>query len=147
MRRRTQLQKDLVYVFYSFPLDCLYHLRDNRHRLIRSKYCDEQGNGCLMYLLSEPLPGEQRIRSKTTLINYFSDGDPDAVAYQPAKWLVRIWDERICSVVKRRYGEGQKLTADQIMEVLDEVIEERESHAASSVAEEQFEDAGELVLV
>lgn len=145
----TQLHKDLQYVFESFSLDCLYHLRSNRHRLIRRKYFDQNGNGCLMYLLSETLPESLRIRSKETLIRYFSDGDENASVYQPPKWIVRVWDERICSSVVNRYGESPTLNADEIFELLDEFIAEKETELESNLSPEckQPDETQNLLLV
>ena len=123
---KAQLRQDLKAVYQCFPLSALLHLRDNRHRLIRNHYFDENGNGCLMYLLSETMPDSQRIHSKESLIQYFSDGDPDAESYQPAKWIVRLWDERVCSTVTSRYGNAPRLNSNDIFAVLEEEIESRQ---------------------
>lgn len=136
MQVRTQLQKDLQYVFESFSLDCLYHLRANRDRLRRGRYCDQNGKGCLMYLLSETLPDSQRIYSKETLVKFFAGGDEHASIYQPAKWIVRIWDEQICSSVEERYGQAPTLTHDEIFEALDEFISEKEAELKANVPSE-----------
>ena len=125
MRTSRQLINDLRTVFYSFPLESLQHLRANRHRLVRRTYRTEDGRGCVMYLLSERLPQEQRIDSKGALMRYFSNGDPDAPEYQPAKWIVRLWDRDICSQVQERYGPKPELDVETLMRVLDEVIAER----------------------
>ena len=141
MSTSTQLHNDLRYVFHSFPLDCLYHLRSNHNRLIRRSYFDHEKNGCLMNLLSETLPASRRIHSRESLTRYFSDGDENAASYQPAKWIVRLWDERICSVVKIRYGNDPSLTVDVIIDVLEKVIAERELAARPSAKAELMKSA------
>lgn len=149
MRISTQLQKDLQYVFESFPLESLHHLRSNRHRLIRRKYFDQNGNGCLMYLLGEKLSDSQRIHSKESLIRYFADCDENASVYQPAKWIVRIWDERICSSVVKRYGQSPALNADEIFEILDEFIAEKEAELEFNLSSdcEQTVDTDHAILI
>ena len=142
----AQLRQDLKAVYQCFPLSALLQLRENRHRLIRNHYFDENGNGCLMYLLSETMPESQRIHSKESLIQYFSDGDPDAESYQPAKWIVRLWDERVCSTVTSRYGNAPRLNSNDIFAVLEDEIDARQqvqrSHEEPSSATE-----AELVTV
>jgi len=128
MVKQTQLQKDLRYVFNLFPLSCLHHLRASSNRLVRGVYRNDQGKGCIMYLLSETLPTSQRIDSKTSLVTYFDQGKgEESPEYQPAKWIVRLWDNRICSTVKGRYGQGPRLDIDEILDVLRQVIAEREA--------------------
>jgi hypothetical protein len=126
-----QVKADLRSIFYSFPRSCLMHLRANRHRLVRGEYHTPAGKGCIMFLLSETLPVEQRIDSKSALLRYFRSHDgPDYdpatdPAQQPAKWIIRLWDNQICQDVKKRYGLAPHLSEDTMMSVLDEVIEER----------------------
>jgi len=123
--------RDLQYVFAQFPLASLLHLRASRHRLVRSHYHTTSG-GCLMYLLSEPLPVSQRIDSKEALTRFFARRDKVAnyilaedPHYQPAKWLVRLWDGQICADVRARYGDCRYLSEELVMQVLDEAIAER----------------------
>lgn len=119
-----QLVNDLRTVFYSVPVTCLRHLRDNQHRLTRFAYTAEGGKGCIMYLLTELLPPSEQINSRPRLVRFFG-GDPDAPEYQPARWIVRLWDEQVCENVRERYGANPKLTVETIAAVLDAVIAER----------------------
>jgi len=124
-----QLHSDLQQVFAAFPLNCLRHLRENHRRLVRRTYHTEGGHGCIMYLLSEPLEAAERIDSKLALMRYFGPaGGPqhetaDAPEYQPARWIVRLWDDQDCG---RRYGMCRHLSKAMLLEVLDEVIARRE---------------------
>ncbi|MCA9051157.1 MAG: hypothetical protein KDA89_20615 [Planctomycetaceae bacterium] len=127
MSQQTRLQEDLRSVFHSFPLSCLYHLRANSHRLVRGTYRDAKGRGCIMYLLSETLPAVNRIDSKPALVSYFAEGKGDeSPEYQPAKWIVRLWDNSICRSVLERYGPNPRLETEELLNVLDQVIAERE---------------------
>lgn len=127
MLNQTQCHDDLRYVFRSFPLTCLYHLWANSHRLIRGAYIDQHGNGCIMYLLSESLPVSRRIFSKQSLLAHFShDNNDEAPEYQPAKWIVRLWDASDSPQIQARYGPNAKLEAEEVLNVLVEMIEERE---------------------
>jgi hypothetical protein len=60
------IKSDLNHVFNYFPTECLIHLKKNRHRLIRGCY-ERAGNGCMFYMLSEPLPASKRIESREAL--------------------------------------------------------------------------------
>jgi hypothetical protein len=126
MKPHACLVRDLKYVFSWFPTSCLLHLRANRHRLTRGTYQAPDGGGCIFYLLTETLPAEQRITSKAALTRYFG-GDPARPEYQPARWLVRLWDRQICVGVRKRHGEAPELTEELLLSVLEEVIREREA--------------------
>lgn len=126
-----QVVADLRQVFACFPLASLLHVRANRHRLIRWNYTTPDGKGCLMNLLSEPLPQAQRIYSKDSLMRFFcADWQPGRdcsgnLEYQPAKWIVRLWDGHICDQLRARYAGHTHLTEDELFAVLDMVIAER----------------------
>lgn len=122
----SRLVDDLRYVFGSFPLHCLEHLRDNARRLVRNSYSTAEDRGCIFYLLSEKLPEVRRIDSKQTLIRYFG-GDAEADSYQPPKWIVRLWDEQICENVRQRYGSAPHLSRRLLLDVLNSVIDERQA--------------------
>jgi hypothetical protein len=122
----SRLVDDLRYVFDSFPLHCLEHLRDNARRLVRNSYSTAEDRGCIFYLLSERLPEAQRIHSKQTLIRYYG-GDAEADSYQPPKWIVRLWDEQICENVRHRYGSAPLLSRRLLLDVLNAVIDERQA--------------------
>lgn len=124
-----QVIDDLRTIFYSVPVECLRHLRDNQHRLTRFAYTAEGGKGCLMYLLTERLPASEQINCRPRLVRYFG-GDPDAPEYQPARWIVRLWDEQVCENVLERYGANPKLTVETVAAVLDTVIAERTAAAS-----------------
>lgn len=130
MSNHAAIESDLRAVFARFPVNCLRHLQANRHRLIRRSYCGPGGRGCLMSLLSEPLPPESRIDSKKALTRFFGDGDPESEEYQPARWLVRLWDRQVCSQVRARYGERPELGEDLLFTVLEQTIAERTATAA-----------------
>lgn len=121
-----QITADLRAVFRRFPLSSLEHLRENRHRLVRGAYATAAGGGCIMSLLSERHAPENRIHSRESLTRYFG-GDPHAAEYQPAKWIVRLWDQQICSEAAARYGSDAFLSEDLLMAVLDESIAERQA--------------------
>jgi hypothetical protein len=87
-----------------------------------------------MYLLTELLPPDRRIDSKAALTRYFGrkGSSPDYVLaddpfYQPAKWIVRLWDGQICEGLRERYGDCDHLSVELIMTVLDKVIAERQA--------------------
>ena len=114
---------DLRFVFSKFPTECLLHLSENFHRLVSGVYRDEQGRGCLFFLLSELLAAP--IDSREALTRYFTggSGDPykDFPVYQPAKWLVRIIDGEPV----KRYGDQDHLPWSVVREILDEAIAAR----------------------
>lgn len=128
MPRQTlsRVEDDLHFCFEQFPLACLLHLRENRHRLIRGHYQDSQGGGCLFFLLSELLPRAQRITSKPELTRFFTGGSGDPFCeqpeYQPARYVVRIWDRQPCA---ERYGDVTELTEETVFRCLDEAISQR----------------------
>lgn len=130
-----RVRADLVHCWGYFPLDCLEHLRSNRHRLIRGSY-SRRGHGCMFYLLSERLPAELRIDSKQALTQFFTgqSGYPacELPEYQPARWLVRLIDRQICAHVQARYGDDPVLEWETVLAFLDEYIAERESIEADS---------------
>jgi len=125
-RGMNQVIEDLLYVFGCFPLASLFHLRDNRHRLIRGMY-QEDGNGCLFYLLSEPLPPEERIDSRPALTRYFTgrSGYPacEEPGYQPARRLVRLIDGESCP----RYEGVSHLSWAMVQECLERAIAARQA--------------------
>jgi hypothetical protein len=104
----------------------LRHVRDNRHRLIRDSY-SRDGNGCLMHLLSETLPPEQRINSREDLTRFFTGGTGpgwrELPEYQPARWLVRLIDGQRCI----RYRGFTDLSWNDVIQCLEEVIAHREA--------------------
>ena len=117
----AQVISDLKYIFEAVPLECLLHLRSNKHRLVRGAFVTDDGRGCLMYLLTEALPPARRITSKKALTRFFG-GDPEAPHYQPARWIVRLWDGAVCEIVRSRYGEHRHLSTETVIAVLEEVI-------------------------
>lgn len=130
-----QIIVDLEAIFDRFPTECLAHLRENQHRLVRSVYRTSDGRGCIMHLLSELLPDHQRIDSRDALKRFFGrpvdgrydvDNDP---AYQPARWIVRIWD---MEPHPERYGTAEPLSEQVVMKVLNGVIARRQADTASS---------------
>jgi hypothetical protein len=128
-----KIRNDLRFVLGWFPLECLEHVRANRHRLIRKQYTDGEG-GCLFYLLSERFPTPLRIDSKAALTRFFTgrSGYPacETPEYQPARWLVRIIDGEAVE----RYGGASYLDWDVVIEVIDAVIAERQiRHAEEEV--------------
>ncbi len=152
MNGLVRLICDLTYVFFQVPLASLIHLRQNLHRLVRHTYRTQDGHGCLMNLLTETLPDGQRIASKRALTRYFGckQRGPDYLAardpfYQPAKWLVRLWDGQICDGVRRRYGNNRELSVELVMRVLDNVIAERQEMEAVPADVAGPHGAGEAV--
>lgn len=125
-----QVIDDLRYIFRQMPLACLKHLQQNRGRLIRGKYTTADGGGCIFSLLTEILPESQRINSRESLIRFFG-GNPQSEHYQPAKWIVRLWDYSICEGVRQRYGDCEHLSRRTLFQVLDEVIAERTQPSVS----------------
>lgn len=140
-----QIHADLHDIFARFPLECLTHLRDNRHRLVRGVYQTSDGQGCLMFLLSELLPAEKRIDSKDSLKRFFGrpvegkylvDQDP---YYQPARWIVRIWDGE---PHPERYGTADPLPEHTLMAVLNEAIAEQEYVSARVLTSKEQPEPG-----
>jgi hypothetical protein len=134
--RLRLVRADLFYVFDWFDLSCLRFVRDNRHRLIRKHYRDDNGNGCLMGLLSRTLPAGYRIGTRADLTRFFtggtSDADRELPGYAPAKWIVRLIDgEKV-----ERYGGLDHVGWDFILGCLDEAIAARESIESEGAAAE-----------
>jgi len=135
-----QVQTDLRSIFSAFSLECLGHLRDNAHRLTRRAYRLQDGRGCVMYLLSEPLPEEMRIDSKIALMRFFGPayGSEESIAespdYQPARWIVRLWDEQDC---QGRYGNCRHLSRSALLAVLEEVMAERQEIEREAARQEE----------
>jgi hypothetical protein len=124
MSKSSQIIDDLRFIYNEVPVEGLRNLRDNRDRLVRGAYRTPAGGGCLMYLLTEHLPADQRIDSKKALTRYFG-GDPLAPRYQPARFIVRLWDGQVCSEVRDRYGRAPRLDEETVFQVLDQVLAER----------------------
>jgi hypothetical protein len=133
-----QIVRDLIDVFThpSISPDCLRHLLAQRQRLVRGVYYREDGRGCLMHILTEPLAPRRRIRSKQDLIRLFGrpHGSPGAIGYvapqdspeyQPAKWLVRLVDRQISPRVRTRYGRSAEFfDYELVLEVAQQVIDQ-----------------------
>jgi len=125
MQVPQQVIDDLRYALSYFPVSALIHVRANRRRLVRGAYRREQ-NGCLFNLLSEFLPFDKQITSRTDLVRFFT-GMSDTNAsetpeYQPARWLVRLVDGQNCA---GRYGSYSRLRWDDLIDVLDGEIGRR----------------------
>jgi hypothetical protein len=131
-----KVRDDLFLVFGYFPLECLRFVKENRHRLIRRKYRDNKGNGCLFGLLSDQLPAEMQIKSKQDLTRYFTGGSDEAhrqlPEYQAPKWLVRLVDGQAVG----RYDGLNEVSWDFVCECLDEAITAREAIEAESAGME-----------
>ena len=80
---------DFRTVLSFFPLAALVRLRaaQEGNRLIRSRYREADGRGCLMYFLGD-------VTSKVMLLAY-PFGDPDMLL--AARRLVRHWDAAVLS--------------------------------------------------
>jgi hypothetical protein len=115
------MEADLRYILTRVPLQCRLHLQKNFHRLRRGAYKSPDGGGCLMYLLTETLPPENRITSKESLIRFWTGNrglqSCCSARYQPAKWLVRAFDLNPC----RRYA-GHTLSMETLRNILHEVL-------------------------
>jgi hypothetical protein len=129
-----QVKSDLRFIFNTVPLNCLTHLRDNQNRLIRKKYSTaDGGQGCIMFLLTETLPVEQRINSIQSLMQFFGCGGKTTLEletepnYQPPKWIIRLWDGQVCASLRNRYGDYNHLSQETLVSVLDEAIAERQA--------------------
>lgn len=126
MNPMQQVRDDLRHVFGYFTMECLLNLRLHPDRLIRRRFSDGEGGGCIMYLLSENLPADLRIVDPPSLTRYFTGacGFPacEEPQYQPARHLVRLWDGQ----QSPRYPGVTRLSREEVIAVLDQVIEERE---------------------
>jgi hypothetical protein len=137
------VRRDLRFALGYFPLECLQHVRDQRHRLIRGAY--RRGiDGCLFNLLSERLPVDKYIDSRNSLTRFFTGGTGcpyrEMKEYQPARWLVRLIDGETVA----RYGNLNHVDWDFIVKCIEEVICEREaieSAVALMLTTDRFVDA------
>lgn len=124
-----QARRDLKYCFDFFPTDCLLNLQNNLHRLCRRSYYRADGYGCIFYFLAERMPVPKQIVSKESLTRFFTGGEGfpycEEAVYQPARWLVRLFDEQLCVGVKERYPGMKTLSRDVIACTLLEYLEER----------------------
>lgn len=135
-----QIVRDLIEVFVhpKITAPCLRHVIANHDRLIAGRYALPDGRGCLMFLLTELLADDQ-IRSKGDLLRFFgrSVGEPgcagyraasDSPEYQPAKWLVRLFDGQICEQTRGRYSRACELFGYELaIAVAAQVWAEREA--------------------
>lgn len=144
MQNTDAIKSDLLHVFKYFPTECLMHLKNNRQRLIRRSY--QQGeNGCMFFLLSEPLPANKRISSRETLTRYFTGGEGEAFQAHPnvlpAQALVRAVDGKVTEIPNKRYGDLEQLEWDLVFETLDEEVHAR------ACGERMYLDAELLVRI
>jgi hypothetical protein len=132
-----QVFNDLRFAASFFPTESLSHLRANRHRLVRGAY-RRAGKGCMFNLLSEVLPADQQIDTRESLTRFFTGTSGEAVRelpqYQPARWLVRLFDGQDCA---GRYGNYRLLELDDLMDMLDVLIAERKQVEAEAVRVER----------
>ncbi|MEQ1850302.1 MAG: hypothetical protein ABMA01_01795 [Chthoniobacteraceae bacterium] len=114
---------DLEFVFDErfFSREDLLHLRNNFHRLAPGAYHSPDGTGCIFGILTEKMAPETRITSRETLTKYFTGSHGETVrelpVYQPARWLVRAFDQQPCE----RYH-GVVLDRDTLWEALEIAI-------------------------
>jgi hypothetical protein len=123
-----QIIKDALYCFSKFDIACVQHLRDNTHRLIRHSYMDDDGNGCIFGVLSEELPAHLRIRDRGSLTTWFTGGcGPmyrELEEYQPARYLVRIWDGDRDHGTEARYDSWRgRLTQENLRDLAEMHLE------------------------
>ena len=133
-----QIVRDLIDVFIHPTISpgCLRHLLAQRQRLVRGVYHRDDGRGCLMHILTEPLAPRRQVRSKQDLVRTFGrpHGSPGAIGYvapqdspeyQPAKWLVRLVDRQISPRVRMRYGRSAEFfDYDLVLEVAQQVLDQ-----------------------
>ena len=133
-----QVIADALDAFAHFGTDRVEHLRDSTHRLIRNSFRDNHGGGCIFHLLTEANGPGAWIDSKESLTRYFTGGCGEDFRhlpqYQPAKWLVRVWDGEKTS----RYGNWTALTAAMIHDLceLSLVLREMDPAPEPSIADE-----------
>lgn len=103
-----QLVSDLDAVFQDpswFSTNELLHLLGNLHRLIRGSFWDGRNGRCIFGMLTELRPNP--IESRSALTEFFTGGSGhpycELPCYQPARWLVRLWDESIDDGLLARY--------------------------------------------
>lgn len=131
-----RVRQDVREVLDHFPLSAIEHLLANRHRLVRRVYRHRE-KGCFFNLLSETLPLDRYIRSKPSLMRFFT-GSIDLATnhhpvYQAPRWLVRLIDGHSCP----RYGGMNYIDYDKLLEFVEEVAVERRSQEAESRAVER----------
>lgn len=117
-----QIIGDALYCFSKFDASCVRHLRDNVHRLVRGSYADGRDRGCIFGILSELLPAADRIHDRESLTTYFTGGHGplyrERESYQPARYLVRVWDgDRDPGTVLRYDNWSGTFTADQVRDL------------------------------
>ncbi len=134
-----QVVADAVDAFDKFDVDHVEHLRGNIHRLIRGNFNDDSGGGCIFHLLSELDGPGAWIDSKESLTRYFTGGCGEAfrhrLEYQPAKWLVRVWDKQEIS----RYGRWTNLTREMVHDLCELSLMLRDVPAPTSHISTQWE--------
>lgn len=103
-----QLVSDLDAVFQDpswFSTNELLHLLGNLHCLIRGSFWDGRNGRCIFGMLTELRPNP--IESRSALTEFFTGGSGhpycELPCYQPARWLVRLWDESIDDGLLARY--------------------------------------------
>jgi hypothetical protein len=134
-----QIIGDALYCFSKFDPACVRHLRDNVQRLVRGSYSDGRGRGCIFGILSELLPATQRIHDRESLTTYFTGGHGplfrERECYQPARYLVRVWDgDRDPGTVLRYENWNGTFTAEQVRELADLHLELLEAHDQEEAA-------------
>lgn len=131
-----QVRRDLISSFQHFPLASLLHLKANFGRLIRGRYKDHKGGGCIFHLLSEAQP--KRLESRMDLIHYFTGktaNDCDDAVYLAPKHVVKIWDGDLSHPhTAARYPGVKKLARSVLKAVLLEAIEMRLPKQKSAAA-------------
>ena len=120
----SQIIEDALYCFSKFDPSCVKHLRENVHRLVCHTYADDEGNGCIFGLLTETLPLHMRIRDRGSLTTWFTGGcGPmyrELPEYQPARYLVRIWDGDRDPGTEARYDSWRgRLSQENIRDLAD----------------------------
>jgi hypothetical protein len=135
-----QIIGDALYCFSKFDPACVQHLRDNVQRLVRGSYSDGRGRGCIFGLLSELLPNGQRIHDRESLTTYFTGGHGplfrERECYQPARYLVRVWDgDRDPGTVLRYENWNGTFTTEQVRDLATLHLELLEAPAEETVAE------------
>ena len=133
----SQIIRDALYCFSKFDIACVQHLRDNAHRLIRHTYMDDDSNGCIFGLLSEVLPAHLRIRDRGSLTTWFTGGcGPmyrELPEYQPARYLVRIWDGDRDHGTETRYSSWRgRLTQENIRDLAEVYLELHAEHQSQT---------------
>ncbi len=132
-----QIIGDALYCFSKFDPSCVRHLRDNAHRLVRGSYADGRGRGCIFGILSELLPAGERIHDRESLTTYFTGGHGplyrERECYQPARYLVRVWDgDRDPGTVLRYDNWSGTFTADQVRDLAQLHLDMLEAEAAET---------------